>query len=102
MYIALTPCPPIAYVRTCNHPRQEYFNTEGFQRWNRIYSDTAEVNKVQADIRCVKLEWNGKEGRNGESIGAWQGVLLVRHPAWNQHPLLLLTEPNRSNMMTCT
>lgn len=32
---------------------QEYFNTEGFQRWNRIYSDTADVNKVQADIRCV-------------------------------------------------
>jgi len=30
---------------------QEYFNTEGFQRWNRIYSEDAEVNKVQADIR---------------------------------------------------
>lgn len=30
---------------------QEYFNTEGFNRWNRIYSDSDDVNKVQADIR---------------------------------------------------
>lgn len=36
---------------------QEYFNTEGFQRWNKIYSDTAEVNKVQADIRCVFIRF---------------------------------------------
>jgi magnesium-protoporphyrin O-methyltransferase len=30
---------------------REYFNTEGFNRWNKIYSDSDEVNKVQMDIR---------------------------------------------------
>lgn len=30
---------------------REYFNTEGFNRWNKIYSDSDDVNKVQLDIR---------------------------------------------------
>ncbi|KAG8458674.1 hypothetical protein KFE25_008471 [Diacronema lutheri] len=30
---------------------QQYFNTEGFDRWNRIYSEDGEVNSVQKDIR---------------------------------------------------
>jgi len=30
---------------------REYFNTKGFERWNRIYSEDGEVNKVQLDIR---------------------------------------------------
>lgn len=30
---------------------EEYFNSEGFQRWNKIYSDSNDVNKVQLDIR---------------------------------------------------
>jgi len=29
----------------------EYFNNEGFSRWNRIYSEDGEVNSVQLDIR---------------------------------------------------
>jgi len=29
----------------------DYFNTEGFNRWNRIYSEDGEVNSVQLDIR---------------------------------------------------
>lgn len=29
----------------------EYFNNVGFDRWNRIYSEDGEVNKVQLDIR---------------------------------------------------
>jgi magnesium-protoporphyrin O-methyltransferase len=28
-----------------------YFNTEGFNRWKKIYGETDEVNKVQLDIR---------------------------------------------------
>ena len=28
-----------------------YFNNEGFDRWNRIYSEDGEVNSVQLDIR---------------------------------------------------
>jgi len=30
---------------------REYFNTEGFSRWNKIYSESDEVNAVQKDIR---------------------------------------------------
>ena len=30
---------------------REYFNTEGFQRWNKIYSESDDVNGVQMDIR---------------------------------------------------
>ena len=30
---------------------EEYFNGEGFGRWNKIYSDSNEVNSVQKDIR---------------------------------------------------
>lgn len=30
---------------------REYFNTEGFSRWNKIYSETDDVNSVQLDIR---------------------------------------------------
>lgn len=30
---------------------KEYFNTEGFDRWNKIYSDSDDVNTVQLDIR---------------------------------------------------
>jgi magnesium-protoporphyrin O-methyltransferase len=30
---------------------REYFNTEGFSRWNKIYSESDEVNTVQLDIR---------------------------------------------------
>lgn len=29
----------------------DYFNNTGFDRWNRIYSEEGEVNKVQLDIR---------------------------------------------------
>ena len=29
----------------------EYFNNDGFSRWNKIYSENGEVNKVQLDIR---------------------------------------------------
>jgi len=30
---------------------KKYFNTSGFERWNKIYGETDEVNKVQLDIR---------------------------------------------------
>ena len=30
---------------------REYFNNEGFSRWNKIYSESDEVNSVQLDIR---------------------------------------------------
>jgi len=30
---------------------REYFNTEGFNRWNKIYSESDDINTVQMDIR---------------------------------------------------
>jgi magnesium-protoporphyrin O-methyltransferase len=30
---------------------RQYFNTEGFNRWNKIYSESEDVNTVQLDIR---------------------------------------------------
>ena len=30
---------------------REYFNSEGFNRWNKIYSESEDVNSVQLDIR---------------------------------------------------
>jgi magnesium-protoporphyrin O-methyltransferase len=30
---------------------REYFNTEGFNRWNKIYSESDDINSVQLDIR---------------------------------------------------
>jgi len=30
---------------------REYFNTEGFSRWNKIYSESDDINTVQMDIR---------------------------------------------------
>lgn len=38
------PCPRVLQVKT-------YFNTDGFNRWKKIYGETDEVNKVQLDIR---------------------------------------------------
>ena len=32
-----------------------YFETTGFDRWNRIYSDSDDVNKVQRNIRICLL-----------------------------------------------
>ncbi|KAK9815860.1 hypothetical protein WJX72_010921 [[Myrmecia] bisecta] len=39
---------------------KKYFNTEGFQRWNKIYGETDEVNKVQLDIRTGHAQTVGK------------------------------------------
>jgi magnesium-protoporphyrin O-methyltransferase len=35
---------------------KDYFNNEGFNRWSRIYSEDAEVNSVQKDIRTGHAE----------------------------------------------
>jgi magnesium-protoporphyrin O-methyltransferase len=48
---------------------RKYFNTAGFERWNKIYGTTDEVNKVQMDIRTGHaqtvdkvLRWIDEEG----------------------------------------
>lgn len=49
----------------------EYFDNEGFSRWNKIYSESGEVNKVQLDIRNGHqvtidkvLNWLGPDENN--------------------------------------
>ena len=48
---------------------REYFNTEGFNRWNKIYSESDGVNSVQLDIRIGHdqtiqkiLNWISEDG----------------------------------------
>ncbi|EOD12327.1 protoporphyrin IX methyltransferase [Emiliania huxleyi CCMP1516] len=57
---------------------EEYFNNEGFNRWNRIYSEDGEVNAVQLDIRTGHgqtvdkiLKWVDSDGRESLSDGTW-------------------------------
>lgn len=59
----------------------DYFNTTGFDRWNRIYSETGEVNSVQENIRTghaetVKqiLEWFPESGTSASVCDAGCGV----------------------------
>mmetsp|Transcript_11987 Transcript_11987/g.12917 ORF Transcript_11987/g.12917 Transcript_11987/m.12917 type:complete len:275 (-) Transcript_11987:525-1349(-) len=61
---------------------EEYFNNEGFNRWNKIYSESNEVNKVQLDIRTGHqqtidkvLSWLSSENnRNKIACDAGCGV----------------------------
>jgi len=52
---------------------QAYFNGTGFERWNRIYSNSDDVNKVQRNIRIGHqktvdevLDWLQEEGHLAE------------------------------------
>ena len=52
---------------------EAYFNSTGFDRWNRIYSDSEDVNKVQRNIRIGHqktvdqvLAWLQEEGNLGQ------------------------------------
>jgi len=52
---------------------REYFNTEGFNRWNKIYSDSDEVNTVQMDIRTGHDQTISKILKWVESDGDMEG-----------------------------
>lgn len=67
---------------------REYFNTEGFNRWNKIYSESDEVNSVQLDIRTGHdqtiqkiLKWVEADGDiDGKSVcdcGCGVGSLAI-------------------------
>ena len=67
---------------------REYFNTEGFNRWNKIYSESDEVNSVQLDIRTGHdqtiqkiLNWIEEDGDiKGKSVcdcGCGVGSLAI-------------------------
>ena len=67
---------------------REYFNTEGFNRWNKIYSESDDVNSVQLDIRTGHdqtiqkiLKWVEDDGNiAGQSVcdcGCGVGSLAI-------------------------
>lgn len=67
---------------------RDYFNGDGFKRWNKIYGNTEDVNKVQKDIReghAITIEktlaWLLKEGNlPGKTIcdaGCGTGSLAI-------------------------
>ena len=67
---------------------REYFNTEGFNRWNKIYSESDDVNSVQLDIRTGHdqtiqkiLNWISADGNiSGKTVcdcGCGVGSLAI-------------------------
>lgn len=84
---ATKPKPSVAVNGDDKTEVREYFNTEGFKRWNRIYSEDGDVNKVQADIRVGHqqtvdkiLGWLEADGVKGETIcdaGCGVGSLAI-------------------------
>jgi magnesium-protoporphyrin O-methyltransferase len=54
---------------------KQYFDNEGFNRWNKIYSESDEVNSVQLDIRTGHqqtidkvLGWLSNENNSGKTV----------------------------------
>lgn len=68
---------------------EQYFNNEGFSRWNKIYSDSDEVNSVQKDIRTGHdqtidkvLGWfDGEDNKKKSLCDAGCGVGSLAIPA---------------------
>jgi len=68
---------------------EEYFNNEGFSRWNKIYSESDEVNSVQLDIRTghaqtldkvlgwVDADGTAKDGETFCDAGCGVGSLAI-------------------------
>ncbi|TGG76795.1 MAG: magnesium protoporphyrin IX methyltransferase [Aphanocapsa feldmannii 288cV] len=61
--------PGPASVVTEKEVVRSYFNSKGFERWNRIYSSSDDVNRVQRNIRCghqktldTLLDWLDADG----------------------------------------
>ena len=65
----------------------DYFNSTGFERWNKIYGETDDVNKVQLDIRVGHqqtvdkvLDWTAGMDMNGVTVcdaGCGTGSLAI-------------------------
>jgi magnesium-protoporphyrin O-methyltransferase len=65
----------------------DYFNSTGFERWNKIYGETDDVNKVQMDIRVGHqqtvdkvLNWTSGMDMNGVTVcdaGCGTGSLAI-------------------------
>ncbi|KAL4450639.1 hypothetical protein ABPG77_000995 [Micractinium sp. CCAP 211/92] len=55
---------------------KKYFDTAGFERWNKIYGETDEVNKVQLDIRNGHAQTVEKVLRWLDEEGGVQGTTI--------------------------
>jgi len=56
---------------------KNYFNTAGFERWNKIYGETDEVNKVQLDIRQGHAQTVDKVLKWVDEEGSLEGVTVA-------------------------
>ncbi|KAI8469849.1 MAG: magnesium protoporphyrin IX S-adenosyl methionine O-methyl transferase chloroplast precursor [Monoraphidium minutum] len=56
---------------------KKYFNTSGFERWNKIYGETDEVNKVQLDIRNGHAQTVDKVLKWFDEEGSLEGVTVA-------------------------
>ena len=65
---------------------KEYFDDVGFERWNKIYSDSDDINTVQQDIRSGHdvtidkvLEWTSGQvsGKSICDLGCGVGSLAI-------------------------
>ena len=103
---------PIAFrVRQCSSLKmtntvddkvevEEYFNNEGFSRWNKIYSESSEVNSVQLDIRTGHqqtvdkvLNWLSSEDNSKNTVcDAGCGVGSLALPMASQFKKGTLTQ----------
>lgn len=55
---------------------KKYFDTAGFERWNKIYGETDEVNKVQMDIRNGHAQTVDKVLRWVDEEGGVEGTTI--------------------------
>eukprot|EP00879_Flechtneria_rotunda_P024716 GHRR01026222.1.p1 GENE.GHRR01026222.1~~GHRR01026222.1.p1 ORF type:complete len:182 (+),score=69.06 GHRR01026222.1:209-754(+) len=56
---------------------KNYFNTDGFNRWQKIYGETDEVNKVQLDIRQGHAQTVDKVLNWLDEEGGVQGITIA-------------------------
>lgn len=76
----------------------EYFNNNGFERWNKIYSESDEVNDVQRDIRTGHGQTieKVKSGRGRLQYGLVEAILWARMSR-HRSPLRRCTFASRSS-----
>ena len=89
---------------------EEYFNKEGFNRWNKIYSDSDEVNAVQLDIRIGHqqtvdkvLGWIENEDNSKKSVcDAGCGVGTLTLPMATKFSKVLASDISDAMVQECS
>ena len=49
-----------------------YFNTQGFERWNKIYGTTDDVNKVKCSLLFMQTSWRFASCRRDMPSNIWK------------------------------